>query len=392
MLKINRIRDFNDFLRLAIMFLLILSTGGIILFFESHNFVEYLIVIFSLILIGRRNINFKSKVIAPLLLWWFILIFFSFIVGTGLGSIMGVLFRTFMAFLVIVAFEYDASKMKSYFIDALVVFAYLGVVNFILANFFSSLFQWKQTESFSGAYTIGYIFNYVPAPAVPFNRNQCVFWEPGLYQMFMNILVFEILIEKKETLKAAIIPILLVVSTTSTTGLFILALLVSFNLFRGGKKKISLSNVIVVLVFASLFIPFLLENAEQKTSGELQGSSALRLYDFLMGFDVTINHPFFGIGFGKDSYVDLAKYLNIDLYSDYDFKVGERGNTNGLMAVFMKMGIPMGLYYFKLLYYQSLFSSKKIFFILMVLAMSSEPVFSLGLLFFIPFTSYITKK
>ena len=108
---------------------------------------------------------------------------------------------------------------------------WLAFLNFILFILFPNFFV--ETIDVEGSnyrvFTFFYIFNNLGVPyqiaGINFFRNQGVFWEPGILQIIINILIYYYLFEKNKSLKQISIPIFVLLTTASTTGMFLFAFL-----------------------------------------------------------------------------------------------------------------------------------------------------------------------
>lgn len=138
-----------------------------------------------------------------------------------------------------------------------------------------------------------------------FLRNQGPFWEPGVYQAYLNIaLIFLLFSEVKRKQKIIDITILCitVISTISTTGYIVLGIILIAKLFSvehttiRSKLLISVGFIVIVLItLNNETINFLLFD-KMNFSSENSISNVTRLYSIIQNGKGIIQNPIFGIG------------------------------------------------------------------------------------------------
>ena len=167
-------------------------------------------------------------------------------------------------------------------------------------------------------------------------RNCGIFWEPGLYQVYLNFILFYYLFKNHDYIKSAFI-IINVLTTFSIAGIAVCGVLVLIYLYTSKYKK---AFCIALLIFAMLCIlillPIFLEVWLNKTE---TGSFSYRTKDITYGIKVGMQTPIFGSGLSSTAY---AEYFlqEMDVY---------RGNSNGVINIFLWFGI-FGLIFFTYAY------------------------------------------
>jgi len=225
-------------------------------------------------------------------------------------------------------------------------------------------------------------------------RNQGLFWEPGILQVYMNILFFiSAFITKSKFYRW--VSMLLIITTFSTIGL----LLLSFQLFLYYIEMLKKKFILVLSAFVIVFpivvnITYL--NLQQKIYGASVASSDLRIFDFFSSYDYIKKYPFFGIGLDMQVYIREQLYTITQLTYEYTYNVhntlGMRGNTNSVLFMVVGLGIPLALLYFYKLYRQAIIHNKTLlFFIILILTNMSEPLI-LGNFFILLFLSSYYNK
>lgn len=183
-----------------------------------------------------------------------------------------------------------------------------------------------------------------------FIRCPGVFWEPGVYQIYLNIAILLTLYssEKKKN-KSIIVYLIALLFTFSTTGfiavawIFATTVIFSKNTKRSAKKTII---YFVLLTFALLATLFLSETqlfhfVFGKLNGT-NGSYTARLAGFVINYEIALDNPIFG--FGPDMIKMSDEFIKRSSASTIVFG-STRHNTNTLMYQFAAFGIPFGLLY-----------------------------------------------
>lgn len=165
-------------------------------------------------------------------------------------------------------------------------------------------------------------------------RNNSIFWEPGVYQIFLNFsLIYQLFFSKK--LNKAILLVLIVnlITTFSTTGL-IFGLLLFYLKVISVKTRNKLLNFIKYYSFPiiSIVVYFISEYFFNQKLQFGTRSYDLRTNNLLIGLELFIEKPFFGWGF-----------LN---YKPYELIAGVPNNSNGLISMLFHQGIMGLVFYF----------------------------------------------
>ena len=203
---------------------------------------------------------------------------------------------------------------------------------------------------------------------INFFRNPGVFWEPGILQIIINILIYYRLFEENKSLKQILIPIFVLLTTASTTGMFLFSFLFTIKYL----KKIDVKKVVVLLGIGIAFVPILINDIEYKFRGEGKLSSQWRTYDTLMGLYVVSKNPLMGIGISEDKYFNEIKDSFIRINGE-NVNI-ERGNTNSIILICLYFGIPLSIIILYRIYHQKLFRKKKLFFFILIICLASEPL------------------
>lgn len=367
-----------EFLKVALMFSLLIGFGSVISVVNPLISDGLTLFLSVALLIYNKKVNFNRKLLYSLL-YIYILVFVSAVfTGSNIVDYFGIYLRATVILLIVTGFENDYNEIKTYFIKALWIVTYLALINFTLTLLISSYFV-EITSGKSGytVTTLGFIFNYFSTINIlgfEIIRNQSIFWEPGVLQIPMNILVYYLLLEKNKKIVSALLPISVIFTTFSTTGFIILI----YTLVRAYWTTLSFRNNGVVktairFVFFTLLLCLMIPIIKSKFNDDEHNTSSLaRQYDMLMSALIIKENPIVGIGINEENYFNEIKNksVNIDDFLGSD----EHGNTNTVVSVIIKFGIPLAIIFFYFLFNQNIFKNKWDFFILMILSLMSEPL------------------
>lgn len=179
-------------------------------------------------------------------------------------------------------------------------------------NFYNLYFEMPNIElSFFGILTVP--------------RNSGVFWEPGVWQTYVNLalLIYLFRVEKKNKY-IIMMYMMVVVSTFSTTGIIVLLAIV---VYYGYSNSRGMNKLIVTLLLLILAVVVGAEVLEDKFTN-YAASYDYRVSDFTNSLRIFADNIVFGSGYG-----------NTDVFREYSAYTSARGNSNGLMAWVSQMGI-----------------------------------------------------
>jgi hypothetical protein len=191
------------------------------------------------------------------------------------------------------------------------------------------------------------IFNYHVTLDLPGSipRPDGFFWEPGVFQIYLNLLLYiSLFVFKRPRLVA--LAIAGVVATQSTTGVIVCAVQLGYFALRK-LQTAGLRERILVLVLAPVaLVPvflFAYANLNSKLTGDYRGSAWARQYDLITGIRIANEYPLTGIGFDYERYYIEAQRLG---YNETQLGIGnitERSNSNSFASLFAYIGYPLGL-------------------------------------------------
>lgn len=268
----------------------------------------------------------------------------------------------------------------------LIVIMWYSVVSFLLWFPLKSLLVYVDVGGI-GYDTLLYLFYYpltsVGGPIVKwktvelfgvqlFVRNMGFLWEPGILQIYMNLLLF-LSINYFKNIKYSLLSILVILTTWSTTGIMIMFLQLAMFFVKNIKKR-KIAKFLPILLMVGFFIGYILQhNLNEKLTGDRQGSAIQRQLDTLATSYLIMDHPFFGIGLDSRNYYNMLAKTNVSISG-----LGSQKRatvSNSLLYLFVFFGIPLGLFMLYAMYRQTLLpKSRNIVFVIIIISCMTEPV------------------
>lgn len=254
----------------------------------------------------------------------------------------------------------------------------LGLISAILYTFFPDLFSvYEFTDSYGDKRRVSHVA-FLFYRIIGIKDRLCgFFWEPGIYQIYLNIFLILQLGKYKEKvwILAAILSVIL---TISTTGYIILSIILLHELFKKVYMTKNRYTVIAVLAAAAIGLGYgykiVSDNISNKVSGENQGSFFARQADVIAGLTIAYENPLIGIGANTDRFKQMRSRIawQGELTGS---QTKDTGNTNGLISLMYIWGIPLAIWYLWGLCRQKLISSSKwVMAVLLLLSLNSEPL------------------
>lgn len=202
-------------------------------------------------------------------------------------------------------------------------------------------------------------------------RNNSIFWEPGMFQIYINIALFyELFFKNKFRINRVIIFIVTLMTTTSTTGIIVLIIIILLKIIHcnSENKFLNIIKIFPIITLLLTTVIYIVKIINYKKTTAIMSYSA-RSNDFFIGIKLFIMKPFNGWGF-----------LNYDIYNKYANTT--LGNSNGLVSLAFQMGLIGLIIYIFLSYKLYIFLIQKyknklyaIYFVLILIVMNlTEPI------------------
>lgn len=211
-------------------------------------------------------------------------------------------------------------------------------------------------------------------------RLNGLFWEPGVYSIFLNLELFlyffsEDISKKKQQLFIILVSLIL---TQSAAGYCVMALIIytylsSTKYFT--KKSRTLIAIYLALILV-IMIGFILITKRNTDTVDLANYSyGLRVSDLLNGLQLFIAHPIFGLGYGNNHL-----FIANDIFG--------RGSSNGLVSWMYMTGLygtTFALYPFiaNIKANKSARGIQLLWFLMVIIFNTCEPLYSLPIMQFL---------
>ena len=362
----------------------ILISGGSFIFPR----VGFLLIILVLCFTGAGKVFTFRKQIIPIL-FVLLCIFGLTIFGHSGFDLSSFVIRFSVFIITVFAFNFfldvpaEVFQRDLYVILRIAPYQAIATVIFIIITPFLFL----HVELPNAAYnTIGMVFTYHTTieDSTALSRPDGFFYEPGVYQIYLNIFLYLCLFVFKKKWEA-VITILAVFLTQSTTGTLICIMIVGYYIVvEFVNKGPVILRIAKFFVGSLLMIPVVIltiNNINEKLYGDFKGSSWTRQYDLLTGINIIISKPWTGIGFDYDQYRRVSgvlgydgEFLNYDDTLINEGSITDRGNANGLVFLFYSIGIPLGLVFVIGMFRQAYFKHKFLFGMILFLAFMGESI------------------
>lgn len=242
--------------------------------------------------------------------------------------------------------------MQFFAVTSLVI--WLSVVLFpgmhsFLSNLASNLPQmmsedWIEHNSNEG---LSLYLYYLPTKTstayTSFIRNNGPFYEPGLFASYLNIaLVFNLCKNRTLLDKDNISLILAILSTCSSAGYVSFLLVVVFSAFIKGKIRYKIITVIaIVFLWQPIMELDFMEDKIMSNYGDAQDSSASRFGAMIYHWEKVQQSPVVGYAGGV---IPITHFDRMMMDKERIL------SPNGLTYLFVFWGIPLGIYFYYLLY------------------------------------------
>ena len=223
---------------------------------------------------------------------------------------------------VFIVIHFSNNRNQEYFLgiirNILKIILYFSILNFFAYFVFKS----RLIDVYGGwdngfiAKTYNYLFFFHPEKhafylfGIEFVRNQGWFWEPGVNQVYLNILLYLEGFVFKRT--RWIIPLIIfaILTTYSTTGIVIMIIVLAFIFIKSIKRNPVLYVLVgLLMVYPLYYISFI--NFERKAT-EKESSMNKRIFDLVQPLAIASEHPISGIGLDVIAFQNYRKDFNLD--------------------------------------------------------------------------------
>ena len=300
----------------------------------------------------------------------------------GIGGVSSGAFYIIQVSLLIFSYEYSKHVSFEFFCDSYLILmriiALVSLLAFTFRNILIRLSFIPTVHTGGLLYYKSLLFTNLPLSASYGRRNFGPFWEPGVFQFYLNLaLMFTLLRENKRWKIDALLFIIADITTLSGAALIpVPFILFAFFLKNNNGQKRRALVIFSGLIFVALFVLFesgILDEIVYKVAGiggERSDSFGIRMGSLIGNLLVTISHPLFGAS------PDL-QYLVRGQQTELLANVFYPSNTNTITGLFASFGVVVGLYCtIRLFCFTKNFSEKRsvrlLLFFAVILATSNE--------------------
>ncbi|GAB5348747.1 hypothetical protein [Alteriqipengyuania sp. 357] len=362
--------------RRVMLFFAMLASGGNLLFPKA--------IVYAGFLLPALLLRHPSEILSRThrLIWLFLIAFgLVALIGYGSGAAGGVAGRIsgiLGGWLLLCVYLHERrDALASDILIMLKLFAYQALATFILALVEPDLFQAFKVFGTTAEYrSIALLFTYHETSSLVsiFKRPDGFFYEPGVFQFYLNLLLYLSLFYKRRMFDAGV-AVLALFTLQSTTGLLIASLIcLAFAKKRWAtsapSERFLLLSVVPLLMGPMLV--FTAVNTQDKLYGDMRGSAIARQYDATAGVGVVTEHPLFGVGIDSERLSrEMLRFG--DARTSVRTSLGnERVTSNGVLEIAGMMGIPFTLFIFFGLLRQHFFQHRLLFAMMAVFTFISE--------------------
>lgn len=364
-----------------LLILLLVGSAGSIYFALYRN--ELTIFLFILLIIYILFFARKIYITKSL-----IIVYILFIVMTGINylfAINGQSSNTYFFFILVISIAVLFMTILPYidffnnFIKILNIIKIHALLSFIFYFLISNSLSYIEIDAGKEYLTFHQIFFYLEDAklsifGINFVRNQGIFWEPGILQLYLNILLFIELFYVKTSKYNILLTFILILTTFSTAGFLIFLMIIIYKF----KSAITFEKIVILLplaiIIGFILYPLIVMNFEDKFYGDHANSSMIRFFYTIQYLDMIVDFPFSGIGITMDP-MNSLQYKEYNIIFNGNFVANPTGGTNSILKLILMFGIPVGMILLYALYRQSIFDKeKKLFFVILLIALSSEPI------------------
>ena len=383
----------HQFFDSILLLLLVFSSGGLLFVFH-RNVMSLVLFSLSLFLVIFAGKKIKKSIFNNYLFAFLVFLFlftFNYFFSVGSQSVVKYTFHLLnIVSCIFILIHFSNNRDLKYFQKrirfVLRLVLYFSLVNFFLyiflKNFLTPIYPSpeKVLQTFHNLFFYNTERSSIDFFGVDFVRNQGWFWEPGINQIYLNILLYLEGFVFKKNKKIIVLIVLAILTTYSTTGIIIMIVLLFFMF----QKLIKKSPILMLLAFSTL-IPFYYiakTNVEEKIE---TFSFQKRYFDLIQTISIAKDYPITGIGLDDTYFSEFRSNYFIDNNFRESFensislelkgKSTDKGSTNSVTFLMAAMGLPIALFLLFCLFKQQLFVQRKgLFMIIVIVSVISEPL------------------
>lgn len=336
--------NLKNILESLIVLICIMGTDTVTLFYTSNDYTVFItimgiVIIFKYFLKKRSFFYNKSEIFYLFLP--IIFIFFSQIVNHDIS--LGYEYKIILLlFGYIIATTISWKNFIDRYINWIIFITFFSLSIYILTLINDSWYIILPEVNNGDNYSL--IFTTITKNKGNSFRNFGPFWEPGVFQIYINFaLLFQIYRRKKEKLWKNIILILGIISTFSTTGYICFCFIIIIYFMEKFLEKIK-KKYFIFLFFSIIFGNLILKNSyiqnivfsKFNSSNGSSSSFLIRLMDIKIYLKQWLEYPIFGQGITNSYRNAVLTYKNSQFFHF-------AGSTSTTLREFACFGIYVGI-------------------------------------------------
>lgn len=241
------------------------------------------------------------------------------------------------------SFLISLEEFEDAFIKIMRVIAIVSLITFFFGATIK-LISFIPTVTNSAGYDFKVLFlSNIPLSESRARRNCGPFWEPGVYQIYLNIAIIFVLHRQKKTMWFdSVLFLTTLLTTLSGASILPLPFIIMAYLISNLKNKSAKPFILVFVVLCAVVLLFqtgAFDEIITKVTGEDGGlSSGFRLGSAWANLVATVRYPFFGASPEVQDQLRMEIIYSINGYYT-------EGNTNTMIGYFAYFGVFVGAFF-----------------------------------------------
>jgi len=309
------------------------------LYYETYG-VNILLIVFLGFLSLVYNVS-KIKINKLILLYIFIILVLIMLnLGSRYESLLVLLTNIAIGIFVVHSLSFD--KFSNIYVKILLIISFFSIFTWAIIYFNLHSFlpdfvaiDGRQLRNFM---LFGVSENFINSSIF---RNSGIWWEPGAFQLFVNLAFIFTIINQTINYKKYILFLVTIITISSTTG-FIVFFLISGIYFKNITfySKHKMLFLVIFIGFITLIFLYASENMYDKFNPDSNSfvSFLSRYYDVLISGNMLIDNPVLGYGFGSNKENAIPYGINMLGYDIYNSTAKPTG-ADGITMFIAQIGL-----------------------------------------------------
>lgn len=363
---------------------------GVILLSKSLYYETYgaNILLIGFLLFLLLNYSVKDLKINKLVLLYILSFLFIIILNSEshYDSILVLVARFVIAIFIVHFLSFQ--KFSKIYVDIILFISFFSIFTWIVVYFnihsFLPDFIGIDTRHLRNFIFFGVSENFITYGVL---KNNGLWWEPGAFQLFVNLAFIFTIINKSINKKKYILFTVTIITIGSTTG-YIVFLLSSLIYFKRIIVYSNKNKIIYIIVFTMLFTllslyisPLVYDKVNPESNSIVSFLS--RYYDFIISYHMFMDNILIGYGFGSQIENAIPYGVNLIGYDIY-YSLSRPSGADGITMFIAQCGILSFVFLIPFLipkYYIHLNFIEKIIITISILLMFNTENFTFLLIF-----------